>query len=197
MTGRAESGRRPFPRIVGVGTLVLAIVVWQTVSLQEELQRIDAMQRRLGEALAGAAEAVAIRECRGGRAVLDELAAAMAETREVLEVAWIAREQADASRLTDAKLAVYNRVLKEQVAELEEALPAVITHPRYHPLARYHDPFFGELRFDGPQERNRLRLPLNALRRSGTALRGPRGREEVRAILEDYVPRERRLPAWL
>lgn len=114
-----------------------------------------------------------------------------------LEVAWIAREQADASRLTDAKLAVYNRVLKEQVAELEEALAAVITHPRYHPLARYHDPFFGELRFDGPQERNQLRLTLNALRRSVTALRGPRGREEVRAILEDYVPRERRLPAWL
>jgi hypothetical protein len=105
-----------------------------------------------------------------------------------LEVAWMAREQADAGRLTDQKLKIYNKVLKEQVAELEDELAAVGTHPRFQPLMRFVDPFFGDMNFHGPSEKRNLQSILKGLKKSIVALRGPRAAEEVAALVEAYVP---------
>jgi len=102
-----------------------------------------------------------------------------------LEVTWIAREEADPSRLTDAKLAIYNKVLKEQVAELEERLATVALQPRFQALSRYLDPFgLGRLRFDLGTERAKLRLILNGMRESNRKLRGPEAAKEVRNLME-------------
>lgn len=102
-----------------------------------------------------------------------------------LEVTWIAREEADPSRLTDAKLAIYNKVLKEQVAELEERLATVPLHPRFQALARYLDPFgLGRLRFDVVRERTNLRFILDGMRQTNRRLRGPDAAKEVRKLME-------------
>lgn len=107
-----------------------------------------------------------------------------------LEVEWIVREQADASRLTDAKLAVYIAVLKEQVGELEEELHFVDDHPRYEPL-RYHGSHFGRFgRFDGAGSSRCLKEILEGMRHSIHALRSNNGLEEVRILLESFADRE-------
>lgn len=109
-----------------------------------------------------------------------------------LEMAWIAREQADASRLTDQKLAIYNKVLKEQAVELEEQLAAVLVHPRFQPLMKFVDPFFGELNFHGSIEKRRLQGVLKGLKGVVESLRGPRADIEVASIVASYVPVDRR-----
>lgn len=113
-----------------------------------------------------------------------------------LEVAWIAREQADASRLTDQKLAIYNKVLKEQVAELEEQFHGVLAHPRFQPLMKFVDPFFRELNFDGAAEKRGLLGTLKALKKTVEGLRGPRAGEKVAEILEAYVPPDKCPIVW-
>jgi hypothetical protein len=108
-----------------------------------------------------------------------------------LELAWIVREQADAIRLTDEKLAVYNAVLREQVKELEAGLADVKLHPRFQPLRAFIDPYFGYLTFDGPALKRELTRVLLDLETSLAALRGPKAREKVLAILEDFAAAKR------
>jgi hypothetical protein len=114
----------------------------------------------------------------------------------LLEVAWIAREQADASRLTDQKLAIYNKVLKEQVAELEEQLDAVLVHPRFQPLMQYVDPFFQELNFNGPAEKRALQGMLRSIKKTLASLRGPNAGETVADILEAFTLEKRSPILW-
>jgi hypothetical protein len=113
-----------------------------------------------------------------------------------LEVAWIAREQADASRLTDQKLAIYNKVLKEQVAELEARLDAVLTHPRFQPLMKYVDPFFRELNFNGPAEKRSLQTMLRSIKKTLASLRGPSAGQTVADILEAFGLEKHRIIRW-
>lgn len=51
-----------------------------------------------------------------------------------LEVEWMHREQSNLSRLGEERLATYNQVLREQVAELRQQVASVGDHPRYAPL---------------------------------------------------------------
>ncbi|GEO04866.1 hypothetical protein AAE02nite_25300 [Adhaeribacter aerolatus] len=53
-----------------------------------------------------------------------------------LELEWIQKEEANLEKLTDEKLTIYNEVLKEQVADLEEESFTMLQHPRYQPLLR-------------------------------------------------------------
>jgi hypothetical protein len=67
-----------------------------------------------------------------------------------LELEWIVKEQSDVAQLTDAKLSVYNSVLKEQVQQLEEELRGLPLHPRYEPLVSREPmlPMTGVFNFD-------------------------------------------------
>jgi hypothetical protein len=69
-----------------------------------------------------------------------------------LELEWIEREEGDVERLTDAKLAIYNQVLKEQVDSLQQELAQLPLHPRYQPIVVPQGPFGFTLRMNGPAE---------------------------------------------
>jgi hypothetical protein len=56
-----------------------------------------------------------------------------------LEIEWMEKQEKNIASLTDDKLSVYNEVLKEQVAELEESIYELAQHPRYMPLYRFTD----------------------------------------------------------
>lgn len=102
-----------------------------------------------------------------------------------LEIEWISREQADANRLTEEKLALYNQVLKEQAVELQGMIDSAHEHPRYLPLMRYADPFTGLRSFD--PNRVRLEVSAEAKRCIGAVdlLRGPQALAEVRKLAKD------------
>lgn len=48
-----------------------------------------------------------------------------------------AKEENNLAQLTDEKLSLYNEVLKEQAAELEDESMLQLEHPRYQPLLRF------------------------------------------------------------
>lgn len=102
-----------------------------------------------------------------------------------LELEWISREQADAGRLTDEKLRVYNGILKEQVAELQARLQQVAYHPRFLPLARYEHPFFGPGQIDGRSAREELTTELAGLSDTVEWLNGPKPAEAVRSVIRE------------
>ncbi len=103
-----------------------------------------------------------------------------------LEVAWITREQSDASRLTDQKLAIYNQVLKEQVSELESQLEEVAAHPRYQPLMKFVDPYLEEFNFHGPSEKARLQFLIRSVRGDIQKLRGPNALGALMSMLAGF-----------
>ncbi|MBL9139105.1 MAG: hypothetical protein JNK85_24775 [Verrucomicrobiales bacterium] len=107
-----------------------------------------------------------------------------------LEVEWILQEQADANRLTDEKLAIYNDVLKEQVFELEEELRNLSSHPRYQPLHRFKVGFALPQDFDGEKGRQKLLGTLADIQRSVTALGSESGLAEVQDLLKAFAARE-------
>ena len=55
-----------------------------------------------------------------------------------LELEWIAGESDNIERLTDEKLAVYNKMLQEQVRDLEDELGSVISQPHYSHIVQHH-----------------------------------------------------------
>jgi len=114
-----------------------------------------------------------------------------------LELAWITREDADASRLTDAKLAVYNQVLKEQIAELEMQRESLPSHPRYYVLDSYRNPFHRGLSFNGPMERASIIQEIEVTRRCIRDLQGPASRKAVIRLVEDLYKEEQQMPDWL
>ena len=54
-----------------------------------------------------------------------------------LEIEWISKEGDDIERLSNEKLTIYNKLLSEQIAELEMESWSILNHPRYSPLKRY------------------------------------------------------------
>lgn len=104
-----------------------------------------------------------------------------------LELEWISREQADAARLTEEKLRVYNSILKEQATELQERVYQVAMHPRFSPLARYAHPIFGSGSLDAASIRGQLMDNLSDMTRSVEVLGGPRALEQVRVMIRDAL----------
>ncbi len=111
-----------------------------------------------------------------------------------LEAEWIAREQADASRLTNDKLTIYNSVLKEQVVELEEELGGLAGHPRYDPLHRLLFPAGLIFRIAGAFDRKgikqKLHQILDCVRRSVGSLQSHDALAEVKSILKEFADEE-------
>ncbi|MSU33225.1 MAG: hypothetical protein EXS25_11360 [Pedosphaera sp.] len=54
-----------------------------------------------------------------------------------LEMEWIYRQKADAAQFTEEKLRGYNRLLKDQVEELQVQVREMSHHPRFAPLTEY------------------------------------------------------------
>ncbi|MEO5999681.1 MAG: hypothetical protein ABIN89_22995 [Chitinophagaceae bacterium] len=54
-----------------------------------------------------------------------------------LELTWIQNEENNLDKLTDDKLEIYNEVLKEQIAELEDEIEETVEHPRYQVLQKF------------------------------------------------------------
>lgn len=114
-----------------------------------------------------------------------------------LELEWVAREQADASRLTDAKLRIYNDVLKEQVKELEAALSEVAMHPRFAPLRQYVDPLSlmgGTFLIDRREAHTGLKDELAELTADVKTLAGPQPQTRLHQLLDEFRRFEREAP---
>jgi hypothetical protein len=71
-----------------------------------------------------------------------------------LELEWLQGEGQDVGRLTNEKLAVYNEVLRDQIAELEVERTMLLGHPRYHVMHKY---------FAGPKDVKLKRLQKQAI----------------------------------
>lgn len=100
-----------------------------------------------------------------------------------MELEWLHREKADATRLTEEKLAVFNQALREQARDLENEIFQLSRDPRYRALARDPASFFPDLWTDSPDELRELDLAVADMERSLAALRRPDGLREVRALL--------------
>ncbi len=111
-----------------------------------------------------------------------------------LELAWPQREEGDAERLTDEKLAVYNQVLKEQADELQWELDQLPYHPRYHPVIVENGPFGSLVQSDGPAEAWRLDRMIADMEARLTLLRTDEALAEVRSAIRVFrAASERRL----
>ncbi len=62
-----------------------------------------------------------------------------------LELKWIAREDARIEQLTDAKLAIYNQVLREQLHDLRNQVDSLHNEPRYSSIRDLIFPLTGTL----------------------------------------------------
>jgi hypothetical protein len=102
-----------------------------------------------------------------------------------LEVEWTVREQANPSRLTNAKLAIFNRVLKEQTLELQQTLQTMEYEPRYETLHRYSTGFGKSVTSAGEEIRRFLQHELEQLKRSVQALQSANPEAELLAIARD------------
>ena len=60
-----------------------------------------------------------------------------------LEMEWIYRQKANVVQFTEEKLRGYNRLLKDQVEELQAQVREVSQHPRFEPLTKYCSPASG------------------------------------------------------
>jgi hypothetical protein len=98
-----------------------------------------------------------------------------------LELEWIERQEGDLDRLTDEKVAVYNHVLKEQVAELQIEIDQLPLHPRYATMT-HGDPFF-DLEDSGPDLARELDEQIASMSRSIVLFRSPEGWDELQSLL--------------
>jgi len=103
-----------------------------------------------------------------------------------LELEWIHREGADASRLSEQKLRVYNGILEEQVNELEMRINEISLHPRYAPLMRYCGPFGGPDTVNPQEARQELTAQLRELKSVVERVAGPEALRWVRQLIQEF-----------
>ena len=104
-----------------------------------------------------------------------------------MEIEWMQKEEKDALKLSDEKLAIYNEVLKEQVAGLEEKMYMMEQHPRYMPLHRFSD--IGELlklKSLAPKK-NELQNIISATKHNTRSVESSNGPKMVKEIAKEQV----------
>ncbi len=84
------------------GLLIVAVLVWQFFDLSAHHAEHQAEHLRRGETLLKAFEAVAFRECRGGRYDPETLPGAIEATRADLEAEWVAILKEDKEAIAEA-----------------------------------------------------------------------------------------------
>jgi hypothetical protein len=152
----------------------------------EQLRKssIGAVYRRLAKVLHPDLEQDAERRERKS-AVMQQVTAAYAEndlhTLLRLEIEWNFRDDTDVARLGDEKLAAYNRMLREQAADLQAALDQMYRHPRYEPLREPAGPFGFALNVDGVAEARRLDHVIATLETGLAGMQRPDALQQVRA----------------
>lgn len=93
------TGRRTLWTVTTCCAAALAVAAWQFADYRAHCAHRLAEHREHGRALLDAAEAVVIRECRGGRAHPDDLSAALGETRQAFDLDWLALRSTDGSAI--------------------------------------------------------------------------------------------------
>ena len=103
-----------------------------------------------------------------------------------LELEWIQKEETNLEQLTDEKLNIYNEVLKEQAAELEEQTFMLLQHPRYQPLLRFVMFPMGLKTLNLSQEKKSLDGMLKSLEKSISRLEGENALAEVKEVIRYF-----------
>ena len=108
-----------------------------------------------------------------------------------LEMEWIEREEGDIERLTEAKLAIYNQTLNEQVQNLERELYELPYHPRYQPITVPDGPFGIRIQTEGPAQARALDEANAGMEASTRDLQSSNGLVALKAILRSYREEQR------
>jgi len=102
-----------------------------------------------------------------------------------LEMEWIHKEELNTDKLSNEKLTIYNRVLKEQVQDLEEQKFKLMEHPRFQPLMRYTNFFSSHRNINLPIEKRRIEETLASIKKSISNLKGKEALKEVKSIIQE------------
>jgi hypothetical protein len=103
-----------------------------------------------------------------------------------LELQWIEREENNLDRLTDGKLAIYNRVLREQSAELKLEIENLEYDPRYQAIHVSDGPFDLRVMTDGPERARHIDMAISSIERSLERLRGKDALQEVLIAIRGF-----------
>jgi len=111
-----------------------------------------------------------------------------------LELQWIEREERDLDRLTDAKLVIYNQVLREQVEELKDEVDNLKYQPRYEAIVFPDGPFGMRIAHDGPARARHMDRAIPAIAASVERLRGKAALNEVMVMIRAFQEAEDDFP---
>lgn len=111
-----------------------------------------------------------------------------------LELTWIEREERNLDRLTEAKLAIYNQVLRDQVTELKDEIDNLKYHPRYEAIVFPDGPFGMSVRHDGPARAWHMDRAIPAVEASVERLRGKAALKEVLVMIRAFQESEDDIP---
>ena len=99
-----------------------------------------------------------------------------------LELEWLHKEESDLDKLSDEKLEIYNRALKEQTEELEAEIYITVQHPRYFPLQKYAR-FFGIEGVNLKQEKKNLEAKIKWMAADIEELKGKSSLKKLKEII--------------
>lgn len=99
-----------------------------------------------------------------------------------LELEWLQKEEDNLDKLSDEKLEIYNRALKEQTEELEAEIYMTVQHPRYFPLQKYAR-FFGIEGVNLKQEKKTLESKIELMAADIEELKGKSSLKKLKEIL--------------
>ena len=99
-----------------------------------------------------------------------------------LELEWLQKEESDLDKLSDEKLEIYNRALKEQTEELEAEIYITVQHPRYFPLQKYAR-FFGIEGVNLKQEKKNLEAKIKWMAADIEELKGKSSLKKLKEII--------------
>lgn len=104
----------------------------------------------------------------------------------MLEMEWMNPSEEDAKAQSDELLKIYNSILKEQVATLQESIEMAFLHPKYVSIQSYAThPFFG-VTFVLEMTYNTLREDLRNCQRIIKSLQSPESAKTIRQIIREY-----------
>lgn len=102
-----------------------------------------------------------------------------------LEMEWIHKEEQHTDKLSNEKLAIYNKVLREQVQELEQNKFSMMIDPRFQVLLRYAE-FVGIEEVDLPHQKKHLEEVIRIMKERISQLKGNEALQAVRKIIHPY-----------
>lgn len=99
-----------------------------------------------------------------------------------LEIEFIHKEENNIDQLSSDKLAIYNKVLKEQIQALEHQKLMLVRHPKLSPLMKYFN-FSGKSVFNLKKGKEDLLSMIDSLEESLKKLNGTSVMREIRQII--------------